>query len=62
MGPKKIGFFMGKIFKAIEALDKAGKNIFVLAHGEEEKSEGDGRTHVKMKTTGKMVGNQPSSI
>lgn len=53
---------MGKIFKAIEALDKAGKNIFVLAHGEEEKSEGDGRTHVKMKTTGKMVGNQPSSI
>lgn len=54
-GPKKIGFFMGKIFKAIEALDKAGKDIFVLAHGEEVKNEGDGRVHVKMKTTGKMV-------
>ena len=54
-GPKKIGYFIGQIFKAIETLDVAGKNIFVLAHGEEEKSEGDQRVYVKMKTTGKMV-------
>lgn len=53
--PKKIGFFMGQIFKALEALDAAGKNIFVLAHGEEAKNDFDGRTYLKMKTTGKMV-------
>jgi len=54
-GPKKIGFFMGKIFKALEALDQAGKTIFVLAHGEEVKNDTDGRIDVSMKTTGKMV-------
>jgi len=54
-GPKKIGFFMGQIFKAVEALDKAGKTIFVLAHGEEVKNDMDNRIYMKMKTTGKMV-------
>lgn len=52
--PKQIGFFMGKIFRAIEELDEAGKNVFVLAHGEAVQSP-DGRTYLKMKTTGKMV-------
>ncbi len=54
-GPKKIGYFMGQIFKALEELDKAGKNIFVLAHGEEIKNDMDGRTYMKFKSTGKMV-------
>lgn len=54
-GPKKIGFFMGQIFKSLEKLDQAGKNIFVLAHGEEVKNDLDGRTYLKMKTTGNMV-------
>ena len=52
--PKQIGFFMGKIFKAIEELDAAGKNVFVLAHGENVTGP-DGRIYIKMKTTGKMV-------
>lgn len=52
--PKQIGFFMGKIFDAIEKLDQAGKNIFVLAHGEPVPAP-DGRIYLKMKTTGKMV-------
>lgn len=52
--PKQIGFFMGKIFDAIEKLDAAGKNVFVLAHGEPVMTP-DGRTYLKMKTTGKMV-------
>lgn len=52
--PKQIGFFMGKIFKAIEDLDEAGKNIYVLAHGESV-TKPDGRIYLKMKTTGKMV-------
>lgn len=46
---------MGQIFKALEALDSAGKNVFVLAHGEETKNDFDGRTYLKMKTTGKMI-------
>lgn len=52
--PKTIGFFVGQIFKFIEALDKIGKNVFVLAHGEDV-MQPDGRTYIKMKTTGKMV-------
>lgn len=52
--PKQIGYFMGKIFKAIEDLDTRGKNVFVLAHGEPVQQP-DGRTYLKMKTTGKMV-------
>lgn len=52
--PKTIGFFMGQIFKCIEMLDKAGKNVYVLAHGEDV-VQPDGRIYVKMKTTGKMV-------
>lgn len=52
--PKTIGYFIGQIFKCIEALDAAGKNVYVLAHGEDV-MQSDGRTYVKMKTTGKMV-------
>lgn len=52
--PKTIGFFMGKVFKAIEQADKAGKNIFVMAHPELFPTS-DMRQEVRMKTTGKMV-------
>jgi hypothetical protein len=52
--PKQIGFFMGRIFDAIEKIDLAGKNIIILAHGEPVPSP-DGRIYLKMKTTGKMV-------
>lgn len=52
--PKKIGYFMGKIFAAIEKYGDSDKNIIVLAHGEEVPQQ-DGRVHLKMKTTGKMV-------
>ena len=45
---------MGKIFNCFEQLDEAGKNIFVLAHGEAVPNP-DGRTYLKLKTTGKMV-------
>lgn len=54
-GPKKIGYFMGKIFSAIEQLDLDGKDIYILAHGEEHKNDQDGRIYMKMKTTGNMV-------
>jgi hypothetical protein len=53
-GPKQIGFFMGKIFDAIERLETAGKTIIVLAHGEPVLTP-EGRTYLKMKTTGNMV-------
>lgn len=52
--PKQIGFFMGKIFDAIEKLDAAGKNIFILAHGDSTPGP-DGRIYMKYKATGKMV-------
>lgn len=52
--PKKIGYFMGKIFAAIEKYGDSDKNIIVLAHGEEVPQQ-DGRVYLKMKTTGKMV-------
>lgn len=52
--PKQIGYFMGKIFTALEALDAAGKNIFILAHGESSPGA-DGRIYMKFKATGKMV-------
>lgn len=52
--PKKIGYFMGKIFSAIEKYGDSDKNIIVLAHGEEVPQQ-DGRIYLKMKTTGKMV-------
>lgn len=54
LAPKKIGFFIGKIFSAIDKYDGIEKNIFVLAHGEDVPSS-DGRIYVKLKTTGKMV-------
>lgn len=52
--PKQIGVYMGKIFKSMEKYESNGKNLFVLAHGESVISP-DGRTYLKMKTTGKMV-------
>lgn len=52
--PKQIGYFMGLIFDAIESLDALGKNIIVLAHGEDV-PQTDGRLYTKLKTTGKMV-------
>lgn len=52
--PKKIGYFMSKIFSAIEKYGNSNKNIIVLAHGEEVPQQ-DGRVYLKMKTTGKMV-------
>jgi hypothetical protein len=52
--PKTIGFFMGQIFDAMEVADRAGKNVIILAHGENVAGP-DGRTYVKLKSTGKMV-------
>lgn len=52
--PKKIGYFMGKIFSAIEKYGDSDKNIIILAHSEEVPQQ-DGRIYLKMKTTGKMV-------
>lgn len=52
--PKKIGYFMGKIFSAIEKYGDSDKNIIILAHGEEVPQQ-DGRIYLKMKTTGRMV-------
>lgn len=52
--PKKIGYFMGKIFDSIEKYGDTDKNIIVLAHGEEV-PQSDGRVYLKLKTTGKMV-------
>lgn len=52
--PKKIGFDMNKVFKAMEKFEGTGKNIFVLAHGESVINP-DGRVYFKLKTTGKMV-------
>ena len=54
MAPKQIGFYMGRIFNCFEQLDEAGKNIFVLAHSEAVPNP-DGRTYLKLKTTGRMV-------
>lgn len=51
--PKKIGYFMGKIFSAIDMF-KENKNIYVLAHSEDIVGT-DGRTYTKFKTTGKMT-------
>lgn len=52
--PKKVGYFMGKIFSAIEKYGDSDKNIIILAHGEEVQQP-DGRVYIKMKTTGRMV-------
>lgn len=52
--PKKIGYFMGKLFSAIEKYDRPDKHIFMLAHGEDVPGQ-DGRVYTKLKTTGKMV-------
>lgn len=52
--PKKIGYDMGKLFKAVEKFEGYEKNIIVLAHGEPV-TQPDGRIYMKLKTTGKMV-------
>ena len=52
--PKKIGSDMNKIFKAIERFQEPSQHIIVLAHGEPILTP-DGRTYLKLKTTGKMV-------
>lgn len=52
--PKKIGYFMGKIFDAIEKYGNSDKNVIILAHSEEVPQQ-DGRVYHKLKTTGKMV-------
>lgn len=54
--PKKIGFFMGQIFKSIEQYKVPDKHIIVLAHGEKDDAKSkEGRIYTKFKTTGKMV-------
>lgn len=52
--PKKIGFDINKVFKAMEKFESNGKHLFVMAHGEAVNNL-DGRIYYKMKTTGKMV-------
>lgn len=52
--PKQIGYDMGQIFKMINLIALTDKNIILLAHGESVPSP-DGRSYVKLKTTGKMV-------
>ncbi len=52
--PKKIGFDMNKIFKAMERYEDPSKHIIILAHGEPVVKP-DGRIYFKLKTTGKMV-------
>ncbi len=51
--PKKIGYFMGKVFKAIDFCGEK-KNLYALAHTEEITGS-DGRIYAKFKTTGRMV-------
>ena len=52
--PRKIGYFIGGIFKAIELFNGYDKHIFVLAHSEAV-LQTDNRTYYKLKTTGKMT-------
>jgi hypothetical protein len=51
--PKKIGYEMNKIFKAMERLPE-DKNFIMMAHFEEYKTV-EGRLGARMKTTGNMV-------
>ena len=51
--PKRIGYDMGKVFKAMNSLPE-DKNFIMLAHGEEYEKP-DGRKGYRFKTTGKMV-------
>lgn len=52
--PKKIGYFMGKLFSAIEKYQAYDRHFIMLAHGEDV-NKADGRIYTKFKTTGKMV-------
>jgi len=52
--PKKVGYDMGQIFKALEKFHD--KNVFVLAHYQLNKLSADeSRVEYQMKTTGKMT-------
>jgi hypothetical protein len=51
---KKIGLFMGKVFKEIDAVD-IEKNIIMFAHYEEFKSSNADGMSFRYKTVGKMV-------
>ena len=51
--PKKIGYFMGKVFSAIDLFSEK-KNVYILAHSEDITGN-DGRIYSKFKTTGKMI-------
>ena len=51
---KKIGLFMGKIFKAIQNVPFE-KNLIALAHYEEFKSKNNDRISFRFKTVGNMV-------
>ena len=52
--PKKIGYFMGRLFDSVEQYEDTKQNVIILAHGEYVAGK-DGREYVKLKTTGKMV-------
>lgn len=52
--PKKIGYDIGQIFKAIEKYEGTAKNVILLAHSEDV-VKSDGRIYAKLKTTGKMT-------
>lgn len=60
--PKQIGYGMGLIFKAFEAVSMANKDVFVLAHYEEYKDKNGDSISYKFKTTGAMVDGLPLSI
>ena len=54
--PKKVGYDMGLLFKALEELSMAGKNVIVLGHYQLNKLAADEtRVEFQLKTTGKMV-------
>lgn len=54
--PKQIGYGMGLIFSAFEALNMREKDLFVFAHYEEYKDKNKTEDFsYKFKTTGKMV-------
>ena len=52
--PKQIGYTMGLIFDAINAVPE-DKNIIALAHYEEYKDKNGDSLSYKYKSTGKMV-------
>ena len=53
--PKQIGYGMGLIFNAFEAIPTREKDLFALAHYEEYKDKNGDSISYKFKTTGNMV-------